>query len=385
MPLAIPPELKKITPFVRRAEELDKDKTSPESRLVAYYCRQYAVHVGIPLSSSSPGAKTCLGHLLETLEKEKPAMDNFTRDEAAFLCRKFAVSVFDKADGIDRAGAATNDTAKIFYAAASFLEILKQFYNDNDTSDEVVEDKRRIIYAKWKATEILKAFKEGRQPTPGGYGESNMNEIVDDTVEDGKETEKKMDAPTRVVTVANDDDDDDDNGDDRVAANKFDLNPPKAPNTTMPPLNSSNVQPDSGSIFQQQQNNELADEQGTEVKLGPPPAYPGEDSNYIESFNLPPPVESKPLQPLPPPASSFNNNDNDAYSTKPMPQKPATPKTGGMGLFGFVNNKKSVGKASKAQIADATELTRFALAALEDKDSELAAERLQQALQALGR
>ena len=69
MPLAIPPELKKITPYVRRAEELDRDKANPESRLVAYYCRQYAVHTRIELAKSSDG-KTCLGSLLNDLEGE---------------------------------------------------------------------------------------------------------------------------------------------------------------------------------------------------------------------------------------------------------------------------------------------------------------------------
>lgn len=60
-PLSIPPELKRISPYIRRAEELDKDTGTAESRLVAYYCRQYAVHTGIPLASTSPTAKECLG------------------------------------------------------------------------------------------------------------------------------------------------------------------------------------------------------------------------------------------------------------------------------------------------------------------------------------
>ena len=54
-------------------------------------------------------------------------MDTFTRDEAAFLCRKFANQVFDKADAEDRSGNADKNTAKAFYAAASFLQILEQF------------------------------------------------------------------------------------------------------------------------------------------------------------------------------------------------------------------------------------------------------------------
>ena len=40
MALSIPAELKRITQFVRRAEELDGDRSRAESRLVAYYCRQ---------------------------------------------------------------------------------------------------------------------------------------------------------------------------------------------------------------------------------------------------------------------------------------------------------------------------------------------------------
>ena len=40
---------------------------------------------------------------------------------------------------------------------------------------------------------------------------------------------------------------------------------------------------------------------------------------------------------------------------------------------------------SKAALDDAKELTKFALAALDAKDADLAAERLQQALSALGR
>ena len=70
MPLTVPPELKKITPYVRRAEELDRDKANPESRLVSYYCRQYAVHNGIGLATS-PAGKQCLGELLANLEGEK--------------------------------------------------------------------------------------------------------------------------------------------------------------------------------------------------------------------------------------------------------------------------------------------------------------------------
>eukprot|EP00555_Chaetoceros_dichaeta_P003540 CAMPEP_0198250144 /NCGR_PEP_ID=MMETSP1447-20131203/1443_1 /TAXON_ID=420782 /ORGANISM="Chaetoceros dichaeta, Strain CCMP1751" /LENGTH=88 /DNA_ID=CAMNT_0043934937 /DNA_START=135 /DNA_END=398 /DNA_ORIENTATION=- len=87
--LKIPPELKKITQYVRRAEELDKDESNPESRLVAYYCRQYAVQLGITLATTAEG-KTSLAGLLDALDAEKVAMGNFSKEEAYTVCRGFA-------------------------------------------------------------------------------------------------------------------------------------------------------------------------------------------------------------------------------------------------------------------------------------------------------
>jgi vacuolar protein sorting-associated protein VTA1 len=344
--LSIPAELKKITPYIRRAEELDKDESSPESRLVAYYSRQYAVHVGIPMASSSPEAKTCLGQLLEDLEKEKAAMDNFTWDEAAFLCRKFSNKVFDKADGEDRMGMANKNTAKAFYAAASFLQILEQFYAKDDISEAPKEDKKRIIYAKWKATEILKAIKEGRTPAAGGYGEEeeDAEEDEEDDEQEGEVSEKKEDAPM-VETVTQEENDDEE---------ELVVPPVEAPPPVLP-------------------DEESEEEPEFEVELGAPPSYPLPPTSFNPpkldrppvSYSLPPPAPSPPA--LPPAPSA--------------PPSPLAKKSGGM--FGF--GKKKTEKITKAQLSDAVELTRFALASLEDKDGELGAERLQQALDALGR
>jgi vacuolar protein sorting-associated protein VTA1 len=351
MPLAIPPELKKISPFVRRAEELDRDKTSAESRLVSYYCRQYAVHTGIPLASSSPAAKTCLGGLLAALETEKPAMDNFTRDEAAFLCRKFAMTVFEKADQEDRQGGTNyKNTAKTFYAAASFLQILEQFEQTGSENSE--EDRKRVIYAKWKATDILKALKEGRVPVPGGYAEDD-GEHEDD--EDEKQ-EKKEDAPPAVETVIDEDESKEDPFFDLPVA------PPKPLPPPMPPAESvahPPEDPEEEEDEEEEEEDEEEEEPGQEVELGPPPAY--------ESTTTTSPVEKPKLTfQLPPPVE-----------TPPKPKKSG-------GIFGGFGKKKG-GRVTNAQLTDATELTRFAMSALEDKDADLAAERLQQALAALGR
>lgn len=314
MPLSVPPELKKIAPFIKRAEELDKDTTAAESRLVAFYCRQYAVHEGIPLSTSAEG-KACLGEILNDLEKEKPAMNNFTRDEAAFLCRKFAEDIFNKADAEDRAGNGGKSTARIFYAAASFLQILEQFYTEDGVDEHAEEDKKRIVYSKWKATDILKAIKEGRTPTPGGYGEDDAED--DDTLEAQPAT---LSPPVETVSEA-----EAESGVALPPALSFDapiMPPPPLP-TPAPPA----------------EDEPEAQDEGMEVTIGPPPAYPGEDNMTFEV-------------------------------------SPSKSKSGG--LFGFGGGKSK--KPSKAQFNDASELARFALAAIDEKDAELAITRLKDAI-----
>ena len=52
-------------------------------------------------------------------------------------------------------------TARLFLVASHFLEVIRAF---GETSEDIEE---RIKYAKWKASDIVKAFNEGRQPVPG--------------------------------------------------------------------------------------------------------------------------------------------------------------------------------------------------------------------------
>lgn len=345
MPQKVPPELKKITPYVRRAEELDAD-SSPQSRVVAYYCRQYAVQVGIPLIGNSTAGKECLGGLLSELEKEKTAMSVFNRQESQQICRAFADKVLERANGPDRAGMADKNTARTFYAAASFYEILLQFYpkteNEDDKAESQIEEDEKRVYCKWKATEILKAIREGRKPTPGGYldpvagSEPEPEPEVQTTVE-----EQTIEVEKEVEQVI-----------------------PSAPNLSMARSEDS--------------EEEIAAEVGTEVPLHSytqktdlPPPYPvqvedvGSSSSDEEVYMPPPP---KPTIPQP---------KKVAFTPPPSmpPQKPSKSR------FGF--GKKSKSKVSKETLADATELTTFALKALKDKDAELAAERLSQALEIL--
>jgi len=381
----LPPSLKKINVFLKRAEELDRDKSNPESRVVAYNCRQYAVQMGIPLVSSSTNnaednaaAKASLGELLTALEREKQAMSVFSKNEHWKICRKVADRVFEKADSEDRAGGANKGTARSFYAAGTFYEILQQFHNEeiknkdgtdlNEDEASVVEhieeEDQRRIYCKWKATDILTAIKEGRTPTPGGY-QQEKDEFDDAVVDgDGGATNNEKEGVEVGWSQAPIQED----------KNELPLPPPVAP--SMP----------SSDLFEMPTQN-------TANNSVPPPPYDGIELSLSGK-----------------PTSTTDNyaqeqqNDQDLFIPAPPPQKPLAPppsysqqehssstaggsgdnnnNKGGNGMFSsiFHSNKSSKKKLSKAQMGDAIELTKFALAALQKGDGELGRERLEQAL-----
>ncbi|KAF4320470.1 hypothetical protein BBO99_00002621 [Phytophthora kernoviae] len=162
-PVKVPPTFKALLPFVRRAEELDRDTSRPESKLIAYFCRQYAMELGIKLRENDASNDTTdyLLSLMDRLEDEKNKLPDFTQEEGKEICEDFAMEIFSKADDEDRAGMASKSTARTFYAAGTFFDILNQF---GDISDDIVEKRR---YCKYKAATILKAIKEGQTPTPG--------------------------------------------------------------------------------------------------------------------------------------------------------------------------------------------------------------------------
>lgn len=118
---------------------------------------------------------------METLKNEIGPNDAIDSDVAsAAYVENFALKVFGMADNEDRSGNATRGTAKKFMAAVNFLEVLRVFDNaDISESVSVVSDyflatftkcrqnDDKIRYAKWKAADIAKAFREGRKPVAG--------------------------------------------------------------------------------------------------------------------------------------------------------------------------------------------------------------------------
>ncbi|KAK7300010.1 hypothetical protein RJT34_10841 [Clitoria ternatea] len=159
---------KLLLPYLQRADELQKHEP-----IVAYYCRLYAMERGlkIPQSERTKTTNSLLVSLMKQLEKDKKSIQLGPEDN--LYLEGFALNVFGKADKQDRAGRADLNTAKTFYAASIFFEILNQF----GAVQPDLEQKQK--YAAWKAAEIRKALKEGRKPTAGPpAGDEDMSVLL---------------------------------------------------------------------------------------------------------------------------------------------------------------------------------------------------------------
>merc|ERR1719321_946737 len=147
-----------LLPFLKRAEEMER-----ADALVAYYCRMRAAEEGLALDDRAPETTELLGEVLGKLEAAKEGLE-LEHEADRMHCEGFAMSIFEKADRADRAGAASLGTAKAFYASSVFMEVCRQF----GELDADLEAKQK--YAVWKASDIRKALKRGERPAPGPPG-----------------------------------------------------------------------------------------------------------------------------------------------------------------------------------------------------------------------
>ncbi|KAL3685758.1 hypothetical protein R1sor_003780 [Riccia sorocarpa] len=171
---------KLLLPYLQRADELQKHEP-----LVAYYCRLYAMERGLKIPAKERGKiiNGLLVSLMSQLEKDKKVIKLGPEDN--LYLEGFASSVFAKADKQDRAGRADLNTAKTFYAASIFFEVLHQF----GEIDPELEQKQK--YAVWKAADIRKALSEGRKPTPGPPGGDEEFSQVEHLTWDAEGSPKK--------------------------------------------------------------------------------------------------------------------------------------------------------------------------------------------------
>ncbi|QRW06530.1 vacuolar protein sorting-associated VTA1-like protein [Ceratobasidium sp. AG-Ba] len=165
MPLPpLPPELKAIAPFLQRADEMrGKDP------VISFWCEYYAVKKGLSLRQSSE-SRSFLLQLMDSLEATKKALadrEAINNDDAGHLyVENFADRIFIMADEEDRRGATARSTAKKFLAAGQFYDILSVFEGTKQTQGPKTSEKR--TYAKWRATEISKAFRDNLPTDPNG-------------------------------------------------------------------------------------------------------------------------------------------------------------------------------------------------------------------------
>ncbi|KAI9477983.1 MAG: Vta1 like-domain-containing protein [Benjaminiella poitrasii] len=176
----IPNELKYIAPFIQRGQEL-----TTVDPIVSYYAQYYAAKLAIARGPRTKETNLYLSHLLDLLETQKSNIESneaITDDLVGYAhVENFALKIFLKADNEDRNGKANKNTARTFVAASVFLEILKTF----GEIDPEVEAK--IKYSKWKATDIVKALREGRVPTSGPPGGLEQNEEEQETTNENSE------------------------------------------------------------------------------------------------------------------------------------------------------------------------------------------------------
>lgn len=169
-----------IAPFLQRAAELETSMPK-----IAYYCRMHAVREGLKLEQRSSKVKETLERAMDALERAKGSLTlNEENDELEF--ENFALKIFARADEADRRGCRTVNTAKLYYAASVFLDALRQFEDEGELGEDLANKRR---YAAWRAAEIVKADKEGREPSapPSMDDEEDAGRMTKTTV--GNENE----------------------------------------------------------------------------------------------------------------------------------------------------------------------------------------------------
>nr|CCA22293.1 vacuolar protein sortingassociated protein VTA1 put [Albugo laibachii Nc14] len=179
MTVQLPLTFKSILPFLRRADELERDESRKESKTIAFFCRQYAMEMGIKLrenDTSSEGTEFLLG-LMDRLERDKGQILPHSQEDGKTICLNFALEVFLKAEEEDRANKPSKNTARTYYAAGTFFDILSQF---GELSEDVLEKRK---YCKYRAATILKELNQG--PVQAVKANENANHDTREQIANG--------------------------------------------------------------------------------------------------------------------------------------------------------------------------------------------------------
>ncbi|KNE67426.1 hypothetical protein AMAG_11887 [Allomyces macrogynus ATCC 38327] len=289
----LPDEAKAIAPFIQRAREM-----APRDPAIAYWCKMHAVRQALQLASTLPQIKPWLLAAMDALEAEKKTVP--TR--------------------------ASMRTAKTFLAACNYFEVLSVFPSP---LDDATLDK--IKYAKWKATDIVKALRAGERPRPGPP-------VAD---EDTQTSAEGAAAPPELPSVPS------------FAAPQ---QQPPSPFQQQPPTTGFYQQQPPSAGYQQQ-----------------PPAAPHAASGYPSYAQQPPPAS--PYQHAAPSSSAWPSAP-PAPAPAPAPVPAQT--TGGSapsGTYALAYDPAILSRAQKH--------ARYVISALEYDDVATAVDHLRQALAAL--
>lgn len=179
---ALPSELKHLSPFIQRADELLEREP-----VISYFCYLHCANLAMKTGKRSRDVEDYLVSLLGLLEEIRPTVVNkpalaTTQASVAYLL-EFSSRVFLTADNEDRAGQAGRMTAKMFLIASHIMDVAKGLCDGGSplSSTEASgvawprEMEERLKYARWKTVDICRALNEGRKPAPGPPGSEPLS------------------------------------------------------------------------------------------------------------------------------------------------------------------------------------------------------------------
>lgn len=171
----VPATLKPIAHYLKTAQEHDG-----RDAIVSYWCRLYALQVGLKINSQGLEERKFLIQVMDWLETTKKAHsenESITNEVAAqAYLENYALKLFLYADKQDRASNFGKNVVKAFYTAGMIYDVLQTF---GDLTEEVTQNRK---YAKWKASYIHNCLKNGETPVPGPM-KSEDDEELDNELE----------------------------------------------------------------------------------------------------------------------------------------------------------------------------------------------------------
>ncbi|XP_053675099.1 vacuolar protein sorting-associated protein VTA1 homolog [Anopheles nili] len=156
----VSPVLKPIQHYLKTAQEHDS-----RDPIVAYWCRLYALQLGLKVPSQGIDDRKLLVSIMDWLETSKAQMtdnESITNDVAAqAYLENYALKLFLYADKQDRASNFGKNVVKAFYTSGMIYDVCQIF---GELTEEVTQNRK---YAKWKASYIHNCLKNGETPVAG--------------------------------------------------------------------------------------------------------------------------------------------------------------------------------------------------------------------------